>query len=35
VSNYDTTLQDSEKIGPLDEIAYWRNRKNNLSNIDK
>lgn len=34
VHNQDSQ-QDSEKSGPLDEIAYWRNRKNNLSYIDK
>ncbi len=25
--------QDNENAGPLDEIAYWRNRKNNLQYI--
>ena len=33
VNNQDTP--DSENAGPLTEIAYWRQRKINLSNIDQ
>jgi len=33
VNNQDSS-NDLENAGPLDEIDYWRKRKNNLSYID-
>ena len=32
--NNQDSQHDLENAGPLDEIDYWRRRKNNLSYID-